>query len=215
MCMREGDLESRWSQPLTAVREKINTPPLVYLQKGLTQTFISHYGTRDCILPFFVLPRFACFRFLSCFLVLCHTLSRQRCIYLTWESPVRVSENIQAWKAAGVTALHESVAEVLTWYMVGRADHASKLLCSGSTSLYLLYFDKAKEAVRRQSGPNFCFFMETKKSHTDKLSVLFQGVQALKSRIVDALQLYPNEVSVSLLFHINAQWPCDWNPDLK
>lgn len=57
--------------------------------------------------------------------------------------------------------------------------------------------------------------METKKSHTDKLAVPFQGVQALKSRIVEALQLDPNEVSVSLFFHKNAQWPCAWNPDLK
>lgn len=54
-----------------------------------------------------------------------------------------------------------------------------------------------------------------KKSHTDKLSPSFQGIQALKSRMVEALQLDPNEVSVGLLFHENTQRPCACNPDLK
>lgn len=38
MCMEEGDMESHWSQPLPAARKKINSPPLAYLHKGLSQT---------------------------------------------------------------------------------------------------------------------------------------------------------------------------------
>lgn len=56
MCMGEGDMESQWSQPLAAAREKINTPPLAYLHKGLTQTLISYYGTRDRSPPPLFLP---------------------------------------------------------------------------------------------------------------------------------------------------------------
>lgn len=116
MWMGEGDLESQWSQPLAASREKINTPPLAYLHKGLTQTLISYYGTRDRINPpkhthilSFSLSPFTFFS-LSCSQALCHTLSLLLCHCLTWDSWDGISENNQTREQAGVVAKYDSVA---------------------------------------------------------------------------------------------------------
>lgn len=130
MWMGEGDLESQWSQPLAAAREKINTPPLAYLHKGLTQTLISYYGTRDRILPPLVFHLSLCFLPLSCSLALCHTLSLLLCHGLTWESWDGISENNQTRKRAGVAAKYDSVAEAwldIWWGGLSKPQNSSAL----------------------------------------------------------------------------------------
>lgn len=105
--------------------------------------------------------------------------------------------------------------------MVGRVSHASILLCSGSNRLYLLYFDKAKETVRRRSDPNSHFFMETKKKKkkVPHPTLINYPPLSRESRLLNQgwlrLCIDPNEVSVSLLFHEKAQRPCALNPDLR
>ena len=160
MRMGKGDLESQWSQPLAAARVKINTLPLAYLHKGLTQTFILYYGTRYHILHSFILS------ISTCSLLLCHTFSLLLCNYLTWESTATISENNETRKQAGVTAKYDRVAEV--WLDIWQGGLTKPKNSSAMAPHILIHY--ILTGLRRQPEDRvtliFAFFMETKKSHT-------------------------------------------------